>query len=273
LPEGDTIFLVARALHRALAGRIVTRFESMLPALNRIDDDAPIAGRTIESVGARGKHLLMTFSGDLVLHTHLRMNGSWHIYRTGERWRRSRRDMRIVVATDAFEAVGFNVPIAEFLGPRQLARHQELRLLGPDLLDAAFDGVETARRMRGRGADAIGDVLLNQHVVAGIGNVLKSEILFVAGIDPFAKAGDLSDTDLDRLISVARQLISANIQDRPQIRQAFGRRTTGSLDPNAKLWVYGRGGQPCRRCGTAIQMRKTGLDARVSYWCPSCQRS
>ena len=134
MPEGDTIFRAARTLHRALAGSPVTRFESAFPALNRIDDDRPLAGRTIESVAARGKHLLMTFSGDLVLRTHMRMHGSWHIYRSGERWQRPARDMRIVVETARFVAVGFNVPVAEFLSGRELSRHPQLGALGPDLL-------------------------------------------------------------------------------------------------------------------------------------------
>src|SRR6185295_9025186 len=126
MPEGDSIFRAARTLHRALAGSRVTRFESALPALNRIDDDRPLAGRTIESVSARGKHLLMTFSGDLVLRTHMRMNGSWHIYRPGERWRRPARDMRVLVETARFVVVGFNVPVAELLTGRELSRHREL---------------------------------------------------------------------------------------------------------------------------------------------------
>src|SRR5262245_12739796 len=123
MPEGDTIFRAARTLHRALAGKVVTRFESVYPALTRVADDHPVVGRQIESVAARGKHLLMAFSGDLTLHTHMRMNGSWHIYRVGERWQRPARDMRVVVGTTEFVAVGFNVPVAELLTARQLARH------------------------------------------------------------------------------------------------------------------------------------------------------
>src|SRR5207237_2674200 len=144
MPEGDTIFRAARTLNRALAGRVVTRFESVFPALNRVHDDAPVTGRTIESVTAAGKHVLMRFSGDLVLRTHMRMNGSWHIYRRGETWQRPRRDMRIVVATDAFEAVGFNVPVAEFLDRTPIARPGGLRFTGPDLLaesSAAADAI------------------------------------------------------------------------------------------------------------------------------------
>lgn len=272
MPEGDTIFRAAAVLHRALAGRIVTRFESVLPALTRIDQDRPIAGRTIESVTSRGKHLLMTFSGDLVLHTHMRMNGSWHLYRPGERWRCPARDMRVLVATADCVAIGFNVPVAEFLTARELARHEDLRRLGPDLLGAAFDRDEVARRMRAHAAEIVADVLLNQRVVSGIGNVLKSEVLFLARVDPFTKVADLHDSDLDRLLAVAHDVMVANVRNRAGTFGAVvGRRTTGSLDPSAKLWVYGRGGKPCRKCGTPIGAKKTGLDARLTYWCRTCQ--
>src|SRR6476469_9658879 len=124
MPEGDTIFRAARTLHRALAGREVVRFESVLPALTRVHEDAPLTGRRVETVTAAGKHVLMRFSGDLVLRTHMRMNGSWHIYRPGERWRRPRRDMRVMVATAGYEAVGFNVPVAEWLDDRAEARQE-----------------------------------------------------------------------------------------------------------------------------------------------------
>src|SRR5882762_1732509 len=169
MPEGDTIFTASRALHRALSGHLVTRFDSVYPAVTRIADDRPVVGRTVESVSARGKHILITFSGDLTLHTHMRMNGSWHLYRTGVRWQRPARDMRVLVGTSDVVAVGFNVPVAELLTTRDLARHKDLRALGPDLLadagrphQTAFDPGEVVRRMRVRGADAIADVLLNQ---------------------------------------------------------------------------------------------------------------
>jgi len=274
MPEGDTIFRAAQALHHALAGQVVTRFESVLPALNRVDHDHPIAGRTIGSVTSRGKHLLMAFSGDLLLHTHMRMNGSWHLYRPGERWQRPARDMRLVVATAGFVAVGFRVPIAEFLSARDARRHKELSALGPDLLDASFDRNEVLRRIGAHPQDAIGDALLNQRVVSGIGNVWKSEILFVSGVDPFIPIGGLPGDALARVIDVARELLAASVLGRAQrLTLAIGRRTTRSLDPTAKLWVYGRRGKPCRNCGAPIQARKTGVDARLTYWCGNCQRA
>lgn len=280
MPEGDTIFRAARTLHRALAGHVVTRFDSVFPALTRVADDRPIVGRRVESVTSRGKHLLVAFSGDLTLHTHMRMNGSWHIYRPGERWQRPLSEMRVVVGTADFVAVGFNVPIAALLTLEQLARHRELRALGPDLLagrgvpeaDADAAG-EIVRRMRGHDREPIADVLLNQRVVAGIGNVLKSEILFITGIHPFRTVASLSDEQLRRLIATSRELLQANVLTRAQmLSPSTGRRTTRSLDPSAKLWVYSRGGKPCRRCGARIDSRKTGLDARLTYWCPACQK-
>jgi len=273
VPEGDTIFRAAQTLHRVFAGRIVTGFSSVLPYLNRVVEDRPLVGRTIESVVGRGKHLLVTFSGNLILHTHMRMNGSWHIYPAGERWKRPERDMRILITTETAVAVGFNIPVAEFLTASDLAKHRQLRRLGPDLLDGSFDARTVLDTMRQR-RDPIADVLLDQRVMAGIGNVFKSEILFLAEVDPFAKPAELSDAQLERVIATAQAQLRANVLPPSRtLSPAFGRRTTRSLDPNQKLWVYGRGGKPCRRCGAPIQSRATGLDARLTYWCPRCQRS
>ncbi len=153
MPEGDTIYRAAHTLDRALARRVVTRFDSVLPALTRIDEDAPIAGRTVQRVWSQGKHLLIAFSGDLVLRTHMRMNGSWHIYRPGERWQRSRHQARLVIETDAFVAVAFNVPVAEFYTARELVREPALRDLGPDLLSDAFDEDAARRTPASEGPD------------------------------------------------------------------------------------------------------------------------
>ena len=152
MPEGDTIFRAARTLHRALAGKPVTAFASMFPALNRVNDDASIAGRTIERIHSTGKHLLIHFSGDLVLRTHMRMNGSWHIYRRGERWQRARRDMRVVVATADFEAVGFNIPVAEFLSENRPTR---MRLVGLGDTFAVVGPTPALRTRYGMSADNI----------------------------------------------------------------------------------------------------------------------
>jgi endonuclease VIII len=272
MPEGDTVFRTAQTLQKYMAGRLVTRFESVYPALTRVAQDHPVIGRTIDSVFARGKHLLMTFSGDLILRTHLRMNGSWHIYPAGARWQRPVQDMRVLVCTEDACAVGFNIPVAELLSTREVERHRQLQSLGPDLLGKPFDRAEAVRRIRTRGHEPIADVLLDQRVVAGMGNVFKSEVLFLAGLDPFTPVAALTDADLQRIVDIGHEQLAANVMDRSQtLSTAVGRGTTRSLNPREKLWVYSRSGRACRRCGAAIQSRKTGPDARLTYWCPTCQ--
>jgi endonuclease VIII len=272
LPEGDSIFRAAQTLDKYMAGKVVTRFESVFPALTRVAFDTPVVGRTIDAVRSRGKHLLIEFSGDLVLRTHMRMNGSWHIYPADARWKRPARDMRIVVGTRDAVAVGFNIPIAEFIAGRDIARNKSLRSLGPDLLDPSFDRGEALRRMRERKSEPVADVLLDQRVVAGIGNVFKSEILYEARVNPFTPIAAVDDAGLARVVDSAVRLLRANVLSTAQtLNPTIGRRTTRRLDPNEKLWVYGRAGQPCRRCGARISSRSTGLDARLTFWCPVCQ--
>lgn len=291
MPEGDTIHRAARTLHRALAGRAVTRFESVFPALTRIDVDTPVRGRTIERVEARGKHLLMWFSGvsavvpagagaeasakakPLVLRTHMRMSGSWHIYRPHERWQRSRDDMRIVVETDELLAVAFNVPVAEMTTPEALERTHSIRNLGPDPLSSDFRADEALARLQSRTGMDIADALLDQTAIAGIGNVYKSEILFAGGINPFVNVNELTATDIERLVAIAVKFMRSNVAAGTPAIETYRplRRTTGRHDPGARLWVYGRAGKPCRRCGAPIAVRKQGPHARSTYWCPRCQ--
>lgn len=274
MPEGDTIFRAARTLHRALAGRTVTRFESVFPHLSRVDHDTPLRGRIVERVTSRGKHLLITLSGDLVLRTHMRMNGTWHIYRPGERWFRPRHEMRILLATDAFHAVAFNVPVAE-LGPAsKILESDKLHALGPDPLAPDFDSAEAVARILARADMAIADALLDQTAMAGVGNIFKSEILFVTGVDPFARVGDLEPSDVERIVAQAVRLMRANVAAgaRGGITTYGGlRRRPTRDDPGARNWVYGRAGRPCRRCGTPIAWRKQGPHARSTYWCERCQ--
>lgn len=255
MPEGDTIFRAARTLNSALAGKKVTRFETLFPQLARVDDQEPIVGRTIEQVVPHGKHLIIDFSGGLHLRTHMRMNGSWHIYRPGERWKKRRSEMRLVITTDDWVAVAFNVPVAEFLDDRAIVRQNDLRHIGPDVLGHTFDAEEAFRRIRARPDAEIADVLLNQRVIAGIGNIWKSETLFACGVNPFLRVVDLDDEQIKCLVASARKLMqrSANADSR---------------NHNA---VYSRGGDPCRRCRTPIASRKQGIDARLTYWCPQCQ--
>jgi endonuclease VIII len=282
VPEGDTIFRAARTLHRALAGHVVTRFDTAYAPLARVHDDWPITGRTIDAVEAHGKHMLMRFSGDvttagrvggawrgpLALRTHMRMHGSWHIYRPGERWQRPPREMRIVVGTADFVAVAFNVPDAEFERSGDVGARDAIAALGPDLLAPDFDPAEAVRRLQARGAMTIAEALLDQRALAGIGNVFKSEVLFEGGVEPFATVSTLTGDRLAALVAIARRQLAANVGPS---QGGHGRRTTGRLAPSEGLWVYGRGGRPCRRCGTPIAFAKPGVGARPTYWCPRCQ--
>jgi endonuclease-8 len=274
VPEGDTIFRAARGLHKALAGATVTGFETAYAHLASANDNAPVTGRIVENVEARGKWLLIRFSGDLILVTHMLMSGSWHIYRRGERWKRPRADMRIVLRTAEYDAVAFSVPVAQFHTARSLERTTAIRKLGPDLLKDEFAEDDAKARIRARSNEEIGNVLLDQKVMAGIGNVFKSEVCFVCGVHPFRRVSSLSDREIDCLVDSARRLMGANVTDTSSDRIVtyIGlRRTTGRSDPSARVWVYRRTGEPCRRCGTVIEMRRQGAGARSSYWCPNCQ--
>lgn len=275
MPEGDTIYRAARTLQRALGGKAITRFETVLPKLARVDEDTPIAGRVVEKVEAQGKWMLMHLSGGLVLLTHMLMSGSWHIYRRGEAWKRSRSDMRIVIQTDDMVAVAFRVPVAEFHTVESLRRRPGLNALGPDILATDFDGSEALQSLRRHPELELADALLRQSVVAGPGNVFKSETCFAARLHPFRTIGSLSDYELEQVVEAARKYMTANITDTAGdkiVTYTGFRRTTGRSDPYARLWVYGRAGEPCRVCGAPIQVRRQGADARKTYFCEQCQR-
>ncbi len=246
----------------------------MLPKLSRIDEDAPLAGRIIESVESRGKWLLMRFSGDLVLLTHMLMNGSWHIYRPDEQWQRRREDMRIIIATEKFLAVCFGVQVAEFHTAESLRRHAAFSRLGPDLLSDSFDPQQAIANIRQHPDMQIADALLNQSALAGIGNVYKSEVCFAYRVSPFRPVRDVTDEEVSNLVHTARKFLKANVANGTTasiVTYTGFRRTTGRANPADRLWVYGRAGQPCRKCGTPIQSLKQGPGARVTFWCPNCQ--
>jgi len=275
VPEGDTIFRTATALQRALAGRVVTGFDTALAQLSRVHDDTPVTGRTIERCESRGKHLLIWFSGDLALRTHMRMSGSWHLYRPGETWQRPRRAMRVRIDTDAWVAVAFDVPVAEFLPGRDLPRSRALAPLGPDLLSPEFDRAEALRGLAGAGDRPIAAVLLDQRVVAGLGNIFTSEVLFLAGVHPDRPAASLTGEECGAIVETARRLLRANTAPGSSGRIVTFRslrQLSGRASPDEGVWVYGRRGRPCRTCGTPIEGAKRGVDARGTYWCPRCQR-
>jgi endonuclease-8 len=259
---------------RALESKRVVRFETALAPLASLDDNTPVAGRTVDKVESRGKWLLIHFSGDLILVTHMLMSGSWHIYRAGERWHLPHRAMRVVIAVEDFEAVAFNVPVAKFYTHRTLARNSAIPALGPDPLAAGFDSTDAERCMLEHGNEEVANVLLNQRVIAGLGNVYKSEVLFACGVHPYRQVSTLSRAEIDCLIERSQRFLEANVKDGAEegiVTYTGARRTTRAADPGARLWVYARRGKECRRCGTPILMRKQGPGARSTYWCPSCQ--
>jgi len=257
VPEGDTVFRTAKRLNEALSGDDVVRFDIRVPGSATAD----LTGQQLREVVARGKHLLMRI-GDQTLHSHLKMEGEWHLYRPGERWRKPGFAARAIVGTERADAVGFDLAMVEVLPTTDEGRL--VGHLGPDLLGADWDPVEAARRLT---ADdrAIHVALQDQRNLAGLGNEYVNELLFVRGILPTTPA---RETDTAALVDTAARMIRAN-RDRPQ------RTFTGDTRRGRQNWIYGRAGRPCLRCGTGI--RRTTLGAhptseRVVFWCPDCQR-
>jgi endonuclease VIII len=284
MPEGDTLHRTADGLRPYLVGRPVTAARANGPG--PVPQVGRLVGSTVDSVEAIGKNLLIRFDNGLELRTHLRMNGSWHRYRPGERWRRPPARARLVLEVPGAVAVCFDAPVVELLETRAEALHPALAALGPDLLGPSFDvddgAAEALRRLRepARAERSVAQALLDQRALAGIGNVYKSEVLFIERVDPWAHVGDLDDATLGRLIAAARRLLMANADRRggaPGRRRGHAERVTTGGDPSAAgqpLWVYGRAGRPCRRCGTLISRRPQGSDLpRLTYWCPGCQVS
>lgn len=263
MPEGDTIHRTAQALHAALAGRSVTAFESVLPAVARRAKSEAVVGQRIAGVEANGKHLLLRFEGGVTLHTHLGMRGSWHLYRTSLRWRKPRTSARIVITADDVVAVCFAPMLAALLTPAELRRNLRLTHLGPDALRDGFDPAEAITRLRARDDLEIGVAIVDQKTLAGVGNVYKSEVLFLCGVNPFARVEALADATLWRVVESAAAQLKRNVA-------RTERRSAPALAPGA-LFVYGRGGEPCRRCGETVRRAYQGLMRRSTYWCPRCQ--
>jgi endonuclease-8 len=278
MPEGDTIYRAARALQKAIGGKVVTGFETGLATLARVNDDAPLVGRTVEKVESQGKWCLIYFSGDLILVTHMLMSGSWHLYHRGEKWWMGRAKMRVVIRTADWEAVAFSVPIVEFHTARSLERNSQVPKLGPDILSAEFTVEGGVARLAAYGREnpeaEIGVVLLNQRVLAGLGNVYKSEVAFAAGVNPFRAMRTITLPEIEKMVEVAQRYMRANVADASPagiVTYSGNRRTTHAMNREERLWVYRRQGQECRRCGVAVTMRKQGVQARSTYWCPVCQ--
>ena len=259
MAEGDTLARIATALGAALVGAEVRNAEGR--AGTRL---SALVGVRVSGVEARGKHLLIAFDNGLTLHTHLALHGSWHRYRPGERWRRPRTRASALIETDATVAVAFDAPTVELLDSRAVAIHPRLRQLGPDASAAGFDLDEAVRRLRApaNAERPIGDALLDQRVVAGLGNVYRSELPFIERLDPRTPVGLLDEAVLRRLLASGSRLLRANA--------AGGRRVTTEPGMGGNLYVYGRAGRPCRRCGTPIVSERAAA-GRWLYRCPRCQ--
>jgi endonuclease-8 len=257
VPEGDTVYRTAKRLNEALAGAEVVRFNLRVPQAATID----LRGQTVHEVVSRGKHILHRI-GDWTLHSHLKMEGAWHVYARGGRWRAPAHTARAIVGTAERDTVGFDLADIKVVPTR--AEDQLVGHLGPDPLGPDWDAAEAARRF---GADdrPAHVALLDQRNVAGFGNEFANEILFVRGILPTTPA---SQTDAAAVIDLGARMLVAN-------RDRSGRTFTGDARPGRSTWVYGREGRPCRRCGTIIREGSLGADPtreRNTFWCPTCQR-
>lgn len=268
MPEGDTLHNLATLL-TPLVGQRVVRFE--FPRGHA--DGAPLVGQTVDRIEARGKNLLVSFSGGSTLHVHLKMTGVVHLYADGESWRRGASQAVVILGVKGLEAVCFKAPLVRLLKPGRLKTDRQLRALGPDLLGREFDAPEAIRRLRELDALELGVAVMTQSAVAGIGNVYKSELLFNRKLDPFATLSRIADAELTELLSHARTVMQQNL-----IGSALKTRSSRVTRPGRDrlrnpLSVYGRLGEPCFDCGTLIRMKRQGEQQRSTYFCPSCQPS
>jgi endonuclease-8 len=258
VPEGDTIHRAAARMRPVLEGRVPE--EILTPQSRHRFDRWPerLAGRPIVRVEAHGKHLFVRFEGGLTLHSHLRMTGAWQVRRAGERWRRARGRAWLVLRSGDWEVVQFDGPVLELRSDRRLRSDPRLAGLGPDVLGERFPEPAFLARLRADDpARPVGDALMNQRTVAGIGNLWKAESCFAAGIDPWRALGELRDEEALALVRLARERMRAALRNEPGAR------------PRA---VYGRAGLPCRRCGATIRRSGQWENNRTTYWCPGCQR-
>jgi endonuclease VIII len=257
MPEGDAVWLTARRLHQALAGRVLTRSDFRVPRYATTN----LTGRVVTEAVSRGKHLLIRTGDGITVHTHLRMDGSWRVRPARERVANSHR-IRLILANAEWQAVGYQLGVVEVLPTA--SERTVVGYLGPDLLGPDWDPAEAERRLRGDPARPVGEALLDQRNLAGIGNVYKAELLFLRGINPWRPVGEVAD--VTALVGLAQQLLEAN-------KERFGMITTGVARRGEQTWVYGRAGRPCRRCGTPVKSADQGrsTEERITYWCPRCQ--
>lgn len=261
MPEGDSLYRFASKLRTALDGNVVRRARSHGPG--PVPQVQRIVGATCIGVRSQGKNVIISFDNGLALRGHLRMFGTWHVYRPGDPWTKPEREARLVLEVDGAVVVNFSAPVIELIEERALAHHGPLASLGPDLLDDAFDAEEALRRLRdpSRAGVTIGDAIMDQQVMAGVGNIWKHETLFRCGLNPWRLVGDLDDEALRALILKAQELL----------RAAVGKENASGSSRRPAMHVYMRAGQPCRRCSTILRSAPQGLDIRRTAWCPKCQ--
>jgi endonuclease VIII len=257
MPEGDVVWRTARDLHQALAGRELTRSDFRVPKFATAD----LTARAVSATVSRGKHLLTRVEGDITVHTHLKMEGSWRISPAADFPLRDHR-IRLILANPEWQAVGFLLGVVELI--RTSKEELTVGHLGPDLLGPDWDAAEAVRRLTAQPERTIGEALLDQRNLAGMGTIYRAETLFLRGINPWRQVADVAD--LPGLVDLARRLLDANKNGGPAV-------TTGNTTRGAHLWVYGRAGQRCRRCGTMIMRGELGpaLEERTAVWCPHCQ--
>lgn len=257
MPEGDTLFRTAQGLRPYLVGRDIVAARAQGPG--PVPQIQRVIGKRVDAVESQGKNLLIRFDGGLELRTHLRMHGSWHRYRPGERWRRPAGRARLVLEVDGAVAVCFDAPVVELFETRAEPLHPSLSRLGPDLLSPDFDATEAHRRLRApeRRSMSISEALLDQRALAGIGNIWRNETLYAERVDPWAPVAEVDDATLGRLIATARRLL---------------RESVGLAPGRAPTRVYRRTGRPCLRCRTPIRSSPLSAEiTRTTYWCPTCQ--
>ena len=257
MPEGDVVWRTARQLDDALSGRVLARSDFRVPRYAATD----LTGRSVTETVSRGKHLLTRVEGGVTVHTHLKMDGSWRISPATSYPRRDYR-IRLILANEQWQAVGVLLGIVEVI--RTSREDAAIGHLGPDLLGPKFDADEAVRRLRAEPDRTIGEALLDQRNLAGIGTIYRAETLFLRGVSPWRPVGEIAD--LHGLVELARRLLEAN-------KDRAGTVTTGDRARGMQMWVYGRAGEPCRRCGTPIRRAELGpaLEERTAVWCPRCQ--
>jgi endonuclease-8 len=261
VPEGDTVYRTARVLHRGLSGQTLTRTDFRVPQHATAD----LSGGVVVETVSRGKHLLTRVDrgGEKwTLHTHLKMEGAWRVLKPGQGWPRPEHQARVVLTTASAVAVGFSLGIVEIVD--RCDEHRLVGHLGPDLLGPDWDEQRALDRLHAAPERPIGEALLDQTNLAGIGNMYMAELCFIAGVHPLTPVGQVPD--LRRLVRRAKQMLEAN-------KVRWSQTTTGNLRERERMWVFRRDRSPCRRCGTPIRVEMLGPAGRerAAYWCPSCQ--